>query len=532
MGVIIFGVTLSYLYVIGRYRLLDLNLRIRRNIQYSLVSVVWGMLMATVLLNIFFSLPSIDLNLPAILIHGSTIEAVDEPALGSTREWMNRFALIGIGTAAWYLLWRIRKEGQKWIDRKYYRTRYDYRQAVSELTEVLATKLSMADLGAALTGKIAELVRVKRAGVFFFQSGEVSSCRVGHGIEQEAWDVFCTIAEKSLFQVLGDAGEHIHVDYLPPALKEAFRKYEFYLIVPVRSRRRLLGAIVLGEKLSEATYRREDYEFLAAAAVQSAMAMENAFLYEELAEKERMKHELGIARRIQLASLPQKTPVIQGLEIAGVSIPAMEVGGDFFDYLNGSTGHLTVVVGDVSGKGTSAALYMSKIQGILRSLHGFGLSPADLFIRANRLLCADMEKSSFVTAVGAAFDPADHSFVLARAGHLPLYHFLAAEGRVVAITPRGLGLGLNNAGVFSSEIEEKVVRYSPGDVLLFVTDGVTEAHNREGELFGEDRLMDLLAGRAGENAAAIRDAVIGELASFSDGAMQHDDETIVVIKGL
>jgi serine phosphatase RsbU (regulator of sigma subunit) len=532
VGVLVFAVPLSYLYVIGRYRLLDLNLRIRRNIQYSLVSVVWGILMANVLVNIFIALPSLNLNLPAILIHGSTIEAVDEPASASTKEWMNRFALIGIGTVAWYLLWRIRKEGQKWIDRKYYRTQYDYRQAVNELAEVLATKLSMADLGAALTGKIADLVRAKRAGVFFFRSGEVSACRVGYGIQQDAWGRFCALVEDGLFQVLQDAGEHIHVDYLPPALKAAFRLNEFYLIVPVRSRARLLGALVLGEKLSEATYRREDYEFLAAAAVQSAMAMENAFLYEELAEKERMKHELAIARRIQLASLPQKTPVVKGLEIAGSSLPALEVGGDFFDYLNGSTDHLTVVVGDVSGKGTSAALYMSKVQGILRSLHGFGLSPGDLFIRANRLLCGDMEKSSFVTAVGAAFDPLEQSFVLARAGHLPLYHFLAAERRVVAITPRGLGLGLNNAGVFSSEIEEKVVRYSPGDVLLFVTDGVTEAHNRAGELFGEDRLMGLLSRRAGENAAAIRDAIIGELAAYSDGAVQHDDETIVVIKGL
>ncbi|HMK38198.1 MAG TPA: PP2C family protein-serine/threonine phosphatase, partial [Bacteroidota bacterium] len=200
-------------------------------------------------------------------------------------------------------------------------------------------------------------------------------------------------------------------------------------------------------------------------------------------------------------------------------------------YLNGSRDHLTVVVGDVSGKGTSAALYMSKVQGILRSLHGFGLSPADLFIRANRLLCGDMEKSSFVTAVGATFDPAARSFILARAGHLPLYHFKAAERQVVSITPRGLGLGLNNAGVFTSEIEEKVVPYGPGDVMLFVTDGVIEAHSRGGELFGEERLMEVLSGRAAGSAAAIRDAVIRELAAFSEGADQHDDETIVVIKG-
>ena len=532
IGLLVCGVTLSYIYVIGRYRLLDLNFRIRRNIQYTLVSVAWGLVMAAVLVNIFLSLPSLDLHLPMILIHGSTIEAVDEPATGAAKEWTNRLGLIAVGVGVWYLLWRLRKAGQNWIDRKYYRGQYDYRQAVSELGEVLATKLSLADLGGALTGKIAELMRVKRAGVFFFRGGEVSACRVGYGIGADVWTNFCSRVEHALADVLAGAGEQVYVDYLPESLKSVFREYEFYLIVPVRSRERLLGSIVLGEKLSEATYRREDYEFLTAAAGQTAVAMENAFLYEELAEQERMKHELAIARRIQLASLPQRTPVVTGLEIAGVSIPALEVGGDFFDYLNGSTDRMTVVVGDVSGKGTSAALYMSKVQGILRSLHGFGLSPAELFVRANRLLCGDMEKSSFVTAVGASFDPRGRTFLLARAGHLPLYHYRAGERRVIQVTPRGLGLGLNNAGVFSSEIEEKVVSYAAGDVLLFVTDGVTEAHSSGGELFGEERLVDVLAAGASGGAEAIRDDVIRALGVFTEGASQHDDETIVVIKGL
>jgi serine phosphatase RsbU (regulator of sigma subunit) len=530
LGIMVFGVTCAYLYVIGRYRLLDLDFRIRRNVQYSLISVAWGILMAAVLVNLFLWLPSLNFRLPAILIHGWTIEAVDEPASGPVREWTSRLALITIGTASWYLLWRLRKAGQTWIDRKYYRAQYDYRQAVGNLTEVLATKLTLADLGEALTEKIAELGRVKRAGVFFFREGAVSASRVAHGVEGEIWDRFRARVQDGLIRVLEGSGEHIHADYLPPAQKEAFRAADFQLIVPVRSRSRLLGAIVLGEKLSEATYRREDYEFLAAAAAQSALAMENAFLYEELAEKERMRHELAIARRIQLASLPQKTPNVKGLDIAGVSVPAMEVGGDFFDYLNGSSDRLTVVVGDVSGKGTSAALYMSKVQGILRSLHGFGLSPAELFVRANRLLCGDMEKSSFVTAVGAAFDLGSHTFVLARAGHLPLYLFRAAEARVLPIIPRGLGLGLNNAGVFSTEIEEKSVPYERDDVLLFVTDGVTEAQSREGEQYGEERLMKVLSGRAAGSAAAICDTVIRELTSFSEGAIQHDDETVVVIK--
>jgi serine phosphatase RsbU (regulator of sigma subunit) len=318
---------------------------------------------------------------------------------------------------------------------------------------------------------------------------------------------------------------------LPGALQEIFRRHEFQLLVPVRSKERLLGIMVLGEKRSEVAYSDDDFAFLSAAAQQAAVAMENAFLYEELAEKERMKHELAIARRIQLASLPQRTPEKKGLDIAGVSVPALEVGGDFFDYLNGEANALTIVVGDVSGKGTSAALYMAKVQGILRSLHGFGLSPADLFTRANRLLCADMEKKSFVTAVGAAFDLEKKSFVLARAGHLPMYHYRAAEGDVMAVTPRGLGLGLNDAGLFSAELEERVVHYLPGDVLLFVTDGITEAQNVAGELYGDDRLKSLLRVRAAVDAAGIRDAVLKDVTAFAGDARQHDDETIVVVKG-
>jgi serine phosphatase RsbU (regulator of sigma subunit) len=519
------------MYTIGRYRLLDLNLRVKRNVQYSLVSIAWGLLLGYALITLLFLLPGMDVHLPAIVIRGMSFEAVDDPAAGPMHDWTNRFAIMALGVGTWYVLWRLRKAGQHWIDRKYDRTQYDYRRAVSELAEVLSTKLSMIDLGKGLAEKLSELMQVKRAGVFFFRQGAVSACQEAVGIDGREWVEFCSPVELTLPSVLATAGENYHVDYLPAAMKDAFRRHEFYLLVPVRSKNRLLGAMVLGEKRSEATYRHEDYEFLTAAASQASVAMENAFLYEELAEKERLKHELDIARRIQLASLPQHTPALQGLEIAGASFPALEVGGDFFDYLNGATDRMTLVVGDVSGKGTSAALYMSKVQGILRSLHGFGLSPGDLFIRANRLLCDDLEKKSFVTAFGAAFDPHERKIVMARAGHLPLYHYRMRDRRVDRVLPRGLGLGLNNAGVFSSELEEKELRYGEGDVLLFVTDGVTEAQNGAGEQFGEERLIAFLAENSGQGAAALRDAVFAAVNGFVGGAIQHDDETVVVVKG-
>jgi serine phosphatase RsbU (regulator of sigma subunit) len=256
-----------------------------------------------------------------------------------------------------------------------------------------------------------------------------------------------------------------------------------------------------------------------------------------LAEQQRLKHELDIARRIQIASLPQVTPRIAGLDIAGISIPAQEVGGDYFDYLNGvpneSTDEITIIVGDVSGKGTSAALYMSKVQGIMRSLHDFGLSPRDLFIRANQLLFKDLEKTSFFTAVGAAFKSRQHSLALARAGHSPVFHYRANTGEIQIIVPKGIGLGLTGSEKFASELTEEMIRYEKGDVFVFITDGITEAHNVTGDEFGEENVLQILQNHNGAGAKRIlRDQIISSVNHFTQNAQQHDDLTVVVVKAV
>ena len=245
-----------------------------------------------------------------------------------------------------------------------------------------------------------------------------------------------------------------------------------------------------------------------------------------------MKHELTIARRIQMASLPHETPVVEGLDISGDSIPALEVGGDYFDYLNGASDGLTVIVGDVSGKGTSAALYMSKMQGIVRSLHAFNLAPRDLFIRTNKLLCSDMEKNAFITALGAYIDTTARKLVLARAGHLPLFYYASSSHNVELVTPPGLGMGLDSADVFATEMKEVTIDYSPGDVFLFVTDGITEAQTAEGSEFGEPRLAELLKSSATATAEEIRHGILQEVEAFSQDGLPLDDQTIVVVRAV
>ncbi len=530
VGALMFLVPVFYLYAIGRYRLLDLNLRIRRNVQYSMLTVLWAIAVYYVLVWIFFKLPSLNFPSTNIVFTGASIEIGDVKNAGLQVVALEKVLLMFLAIVVTYGFVYVRRAGQKFIDWKYYRTRYDYRRAGNELAEVLASKLDLVELAQGIAEKLARLMSLKRSGVLFFRNEQQCCCEEAYGFDGSEWKEFCLKSEQDVQNAIRAFAAEFRVDYLPPAIRENFLQQGFQYVVPVRSKEKLIGALLVGEKLSETTFGEEDLSFLSTASRQASVAIENAFLYEELAEKERMKQELQIARRIQLESLPQDVPQMKGLDIAGNSLPALEVGGDFFDYLNGTAHKITVIIGDVSGKGTSAALYMSKVQGIFRSLHAFKLSPTELLIRANELLCRDLEKSSFITVLGAEFNTTTKRLAIARAGHLPLFFYNAKEKRVEKITPRGLGLGLNDAGVFSSELREKKIRYAPGDVLLFVTDGITEARNDSKEEFGEERLTGLLKQSHKFSANEIRENVMKEVKKFAGGAYQHDDQTVVVVK--
>lgn len=529
-GVLLTLIPAAHLYTIGRYRLLDMDLRVRRNIQYAVVSLLWSLVLIVVAFKALLLMPETYLPLPNIRLTATSIEVLDTPLDPTTRALAEKVVLMFLAIGLVVVVWKAGKRVQQFIDKKFYRAQYDYRRAASELAEVMATKLTMADLARGMVEKLTELIQLKRAGVLFFRGQKECCCQEAQGFDGGAWKNYCLTTGDHLVKAIQQFQGEFSVDYLPADIKEQFRKSGFLYIVPIRSKDTLVGAILVGEKLSEATYQHEDLEFLAAVAKQASVAIENAFLYEELAEQERMKHELAIARRIQIASLPQSTPNIEGLDIAGTSIPALEVGGDYFDYLNGEAQKLTVIVGDVSGKGTSAALYMSKVQGILRSLHAFGLPPRDLFIRANKLLCNDIEKKSFVTVIGGFFDAGQRKLTLARAGHLPLYYYNTKSRSVERVIPKGMGLGLEVERLFSLELEERVIPYNSNDVFVFVSDGITEAEKNGGAQFGEENLIKQLNMHSYQSAEHIRDKIIAAVKNFAEGKEQHDDQTIVVVK--
>jgi serine phosphatase RsbU (regulator of sigma subunit) len=520
---------LAYLYIIGRYQLLDMTLHIRRNLQYSVLTIVWNSGLVIAVVAVFFSLPNIVLPLENVEFTGASILITDAPVSASEYVRNEKIGSMLLGLAAVFGYVMIRRRGQKFIDEKYYQTQFDYRRALGDLSEALASKLGMEDLARGLVTTLVDLLKVKQASVLFFRNGEQCCCIESAGKELSDIECVCMANQAQLTRALNSISDSARVEYLPTTLRGTLEAAGIRIVLPVRSKNQLIGALLVGEKLSEAAFKDEDITFLNSAAMQASVSIENAFLYEELAEQERMKHELEIARKIQLASLPQNIPQVKGLDIAGASLPAMEVGGDFYDYLETDSQKITAVIGDVSGKGTSAALYMSKVQGILRSLFTFGLSPRDLFVRANRLLCRDLEKRSFVTVLGAEFDLAAGTVRIARAGHLPLYCYDATAQAVVKIVPPGIGLGLNDADQPFAMLEEFERRLSAGDVFLFVSDGITEAHDDKGDEYGDDRLCALLTSHAAAPAALVCETLLADVKNFAGSTPQHDDQTVVCI---
>ena len=251
----------------------------------------------------------------------------------------------------------------------------------------------------------------------------------------------------------------------------------------------------------------------------------------EQADKERLEEELRIARQIQMSLLPGEGLVsVPGVRIAALCLPAAEVGGDYYDLLPLGPTKMGVLVADVSGKGTSAALYMAELKGLVLSLSRIYDSPARLLSEANRILSTNMDARSFVTMTYAVVDSTARRMRYARAGHNPLIQLSARTGRSAILAPAGLGLGLDPGERFEAILEESEVALELGDFFLVFTDGLSEAMNPDAELFGEGRLRRILEESHALGSEELRERILEEVRGFVGEALPHDDMTLVVLK--
>lgn len=299
------------------------------------------------------------------------------------------------------------------------------------------------------------------------------------------------------------------------------------ICVPMVARSKLVGTLTIYNKKDEDGFTEADQRLVSILAAQSAQVLENARLHEEETALQQIQEELRLANQIQSKLLPQNMPVLAGYDLAGTSSPARSVGGDFFDFVPMETNQLCFWVGDVAGKGLPAALTMATIQATLRGDTAATHDVARILDRANRYLCSNTTRSTFVTLFLGILDAKKHEVSFGNAGHNRPLLFSSGE------EPETLDYGDLVLG-FAEQVEYSVqkVELRPGDVLVVYSDGINEAMNRSREQFGEQRLIETLSSIRTRSASEMVDSVVEQVQNHAGTAPQGDDLTIVVIKRL
>lgn len=298
------------------------------------------------------------------------------------------------------------------------------------------------------------------------------------------------------------------------------------LAVPLISREQIFG-ILYSAKHDHFGYDQFDQDMLQSYADQAAIAFENARLLNASLEKERLAQELRVAHEAQEKLLPKTMPRVPGLQVAGTSIAAQEVGGDYYDVFQVGN-KLAVIVGDVSGKGTAAAFYMAQVKGVMEALVRMYESPREVLIHANQILTRSLEKNLFISLIYAVFDPANMRMTLSRAGHNPLLWY-PHDKEPTLLQPRGLGIGLDRGALFGASLEEVTLPLACGDYFVFYTDGVVEARDVRDREFEEQTLLEVVKAQKHAGVEMMKEGILSSLRQHVGAHEAHDDFTLVVV---
>ncbi|MDH4069028.1 MAG: SpoIIE family protein phosphatase [Ignavibacteria bacterium] len=311
-----------------------------------------------------------------------------------------------------------------------------------------------------------------------------------------------------------------------PELREVLKGIGMQAVVPMQVQGETRGLILLGEKMTKEPFSPENLEFLASLGNLAMISLENTRLFREAIEKQRLEDELMIAREIQKGLLPAVLPAIPGISLAADNISSKQVGGDYYDALKLSETEWVIAIGDVSGKGTPAALLMANLQATIRALVPLKFPLDELTGRVNDLMCENTGGTKFVTFFWGILDAYAGTLRYVNAGHnYPM--LIRLDGSVRRLDKGGIILG-----VMKTEIpyEIETIQLTPGDTLVMFTDGVSEAMDRDWREYGEVQLEGAVRSHKEESADQIIEAVYADVVRHVGGAPQSDDITMMVLK--
>jgi sigma-B regulation protein RsbU (phosphoserine phosphatase) len=504
-------IPLSFGYSIFRYHTMDVEIIINRSLVYAATTAHLALLYLILLF-------LMDTVLKSWIGGGSN----------------NPFLHFSVLIMSALLFAPIKDRMQDFVDRRFFRERYDYQKALLNFSQELPGLTHLDEILQKVIYTIGSTMHIESMAIALYDANQLAPHNyVQRGILRGQCQLSCTpggliewMALKRRAVLLYPV--NLQEMVIPAGEKNILEECKIVLAVPMMKQEKLTGVLFMGSKLSQKVFSQEDLDLLTTVANQTAVAIENARLHVEEIEKVKLENEMTVARRIQQYLLPQKNPSVKGLDVAGVSIPALSVGGDYFDYIVLDEQRLLIAIGDVSGKGVSAGLYMSKTQGMIRIASGMFNSPREILVEVNKQMYHGMDRQSFITIILALIDMKQRKIHICRAGHNPAIEL--ADGNLNLIQCKGVGVGLVNGEKFEQGLEEEIKPLSMGNTFVFYTDGVTEAMNENNEEFGDEKLFHLIQSHTSARAETLVSDVLSEVKKFVGSAEQHDDITIVVTR--
>ncbi|HEX9613930.1 MAG TPA: SpoIIE family protein phosphatase [Bacteroidota bacterium] len=509
-GLLLAGVPAAFGYSIFRYRLMDIDFIVKRSLLYGAVTAT----IAAIYIGMVFGVGS---------LLGTLIGEQENEILNITAFLIIAFAFDPI-----------KRRVQEGIDRIFYRERLNYQRALLEFSQELPSQMNLDQILHSMVNRISATMHVEKIAVVVCDEAEgcysvgrnvPMNCCVFGNEEGGFLELLRRTRKPQYFGLLAEEPDSIK---MLAGDKVKVIEGGVVLAVPMFLQDRLVGAIMVGPKMSDRAYAQEDIDLLATVGGQAAIAIENARLHKAEVERQRIREELSLARQIQQGLLPKGNPEIPGLDVSGIAIPAEIVGGDYFDFIEIAGNKLLVVVADVSGKGMSAALYMSKIQGMVQLAAHMYESPREMLTHVNRRIYDGIERKSFITMILALFDLNRNEVTICRAGHNKA--LIGTNGALEYLDAEGIGLGLERGPLFENTLKEVRKPLMPGGMFFFYTDGLTEAMNEDQQQLGEDSVRSILESKRDLNAVEIQRSLTTAVEEFVGKAERHDDLTMVVVK--
>ena len=431
----------------------------------------------------------------------------------------------------------LRNRVQDLVDRLFFRKEYDYGGILDKVSRAMTSLLELQHVLKRLTQTFVEDMFINTSSVMLLSpAGAGYQVYLADGERKHDVEKVALKRDEPLVQIIEEEKRELtKYDVLEdPKYKLVcdkcaanFETLHASLMVPLVYQDQVIGVLNLGEKKSGKAYKREDIELLRTLAHQGAVAIENARLFQENLEKQRMEEELNIARDLQMSMLPSVCPQMAGFTIAATSIPARKVGGDFFDFIEMGEERLGLVVGDVTGKSVSGALVMAASRSVFRMLSDGQLSVGDIMIRANKRIKKDIKTGMFVALLYAVLDGRSKILSFCSAGQTQPIHFSPKTGEAHLMETEGdrFPLGILD----EADYQETLVPLEPGDRVIFYTDGIVEAMNDKKEIFGFERALEVVRAAGSMSAEALLKEILSKVNEFVGSAAQHDDLTAIVI---